>query len=286
MDYLLRTKNLSKTYDNFKLENIHLDVPKGSIVGLVGENGAGKTTTIKLILNLVKKDGGEAEIFGLDHIKNEVEIKSHIGVVFDEPCFFDTFSAKDIGAILKPAYSKWDDALFHRYIEKFSLPFLKPIKEYSRGMKMKLQIAAALSHNPKLLLLDEPTSGLDPMIRNEILDVFLEFIQDEEKGILLSSHITSDLEKIADYICFIHQGKQILFEEKDTLLEKYGLVKCSLNELKMINKEDVLGVKENQFGAEMLVADKYAAIKKYPFLIEDRITIDEIMMLIAKGDHQ
>ena len=227
MENVLVVRNLSKRYDEFQLKNVSFSLPKGCIMGLVGENGAGKSTTIKLILNLINRDGGSVSIFGKDNLTHEKTIKEDLGVVFDESSFPDNLNAKNISLVMKNVYKNWDEGLFYSYLKRFALPAQKKVKDYSRGMKMKLAIAAALSHHPKFLILDEATSGLDPMVREEILDIFLEFIQDEEHSILLSSHIISDLEKIADYVTFIHRGEVLFSEAKDQLLEEYGILKCT-----------------------------------------------------------
>ena len=199
MENILEIKNLCKKYNEFELKNININLPKGMIMGLIGENGAGKSTTIKAILNIINFDEGEIKLFGLDSKKSEKNLKEDIGVVLDDSFLSDYLTPKDINKIMKVIYINWDEKLYMNYIENFKLPKGKIIKEYSSGMKMKLKIAVALSHHPKLLILDEPTSGLDPVARNEILDIFQEFIQDEENSILVSSHITSDLEHISDY---------------------------------------------------------------------------------------
>lgn len=218
-NYNLEVSDITKTYDTFTLDHISFSLPSGSIMGFIGENGAGKTTTLKALLGLVKKDAGSVHILGKEYNKStELELKEQLGIVFDECRFPENLSAVHIGKIMASIYKNWDKALYSRYLSAFSLSEKKLVKEYSRGMKMKLSIATALSHRPRLLLLDEPTSGLDPVIRNEILDVFLEYIQDEGNSILLSSHITSDLEKIADYITFIHQGKLVFSKYLLTLL--------------------------------------------------------------------
>lgn len=217
MENILEIKNLSKKYDSFELKNINIELPKGTIMGFIGENGAGKTTTIKSILNIINKDSGQIKIFGLDN--KETKIKEDIGVVLDDSFLSEYLNPLDINKIMKNIYKNWDEKLYFKYLEDFKLSKEKISKEYSNGMKMKLKIAVALSHHPKLLILDEPTSGLDPIARNEILDIFQEFIQDENKGIFVSSHITSDLEHIADYITFINNG-EIIFSKTNTNLEK------------------------------------------------------------------
>ena len=215
MENAIVVKNLRKNYKDFQLKDISFSVPKGCIMGFVGENGAGKTTTLKGILNLINRDGGSVEIFGMDNIKDEKKIKEDIGVVFDECCFYDSLNPKESSKIMKRIYKNWDGKIFNDYLKKFQIPDKKIIKEFSKGMKMKLSIAIALSHKPKLLIMDEATSGLDPIVREEILDIFLDFIQDEEHSILMSTHITGDLDKIADYITFINNGEIIFSKSKD-----------------------------------------------------------------------
>lgn len=220
MENILEVKNLCKMYDKFSLKNINIELPKGTIMGLIGENGAGKTTTIKAILNLVNINDGKIKILGLDSKENKKEIKEDLGIVLDEGFLSEYLNPKDINSIMKCIYKNWDEELYFKYIENFKLPKDKISKEYSSGMKMKLKIAVALAHKPKLLILDEPTSGLDPVARNEILDIFQEFIQDEEHSVFVSSHITSDLESIADYITFINNGEIVLSKTRDELIDK------------------------------------------------------------------
>lgn len=284
MDDILQVSHLSKSYGDFQLKDVSFRLPKGMIMGFVGENGAGKTTTIKSILNLIQRDHGAIEIFGLDNIKDEQKIKEQIGVVFDEIYFQPNLRAREIALIHKAIFRTWDQALFDRYLKEFDLPAGKIIKDYSRGMKMKLSIATALSHHPKLLILDEPTSGLDPVVRNEILDIFLDFIQDEEHAILFSSHITSDLEKIADYITFIHQGQVVFSRAKDELLYQYGLLKCSEEDFCKLSRSDYVGCRKNQFGCEVLVKDKTYAARLLPGALIDNVTIEDIILFYVKGD--
>lgn len=280
MENILEIKDLNKKYDNFNLSNINLSLPKGCIMGFIGENGAGKSTTIKLILNLIFRDSGKINIMGLDNIKNEKQLKENVGVVFDESNFPEYMRASDVGLIMKSIYRNWDCAVYKSYLDKFSLPKNTVVKDYSRGMKMKLSIAVALSHHAKLLILDEATSGLDPIIRDEILDVFMEFIQDEEHAIFLSSHITSDLEKIADYITFIHKGKIVFSESKDSLLNDYGILKCSNADYSRIDKNAILGCRKNQFGVDALVLKNKV---KGNYTI-DRASIEDIMLFHIKGE--
>ena len=284
MENNLEVKNLCKKYNGFELKDINLELPKGMIMGLIGENGAGKTTTIKAILNMINRDSGKIAIFGLDNIKDGKQIKEDIGVVLDDSFLSEYLNPIDINKIMKNIYKNWDEKLYFKYIEDFKLPKDKMSKEYSSGMKMKLKIAVALSHNPKLLILDEPTSGLDPVARNEILDIFQDFIQDEEKSILGSSHITSDLEHIADYITFINNGEIVLTKTRDELLENYGIVKCSADDFEEIDKNDFVKYKKNRYEYEILVEDKFEFKRKYKFEIIDKPTIDDIMLIYIKGE--
>ena len=281
---ILEVKNLNKKYKDFQLKNVNLSLPKGMIMGLIGENGAGKTTTIKAILNIINTDSGEIKIFGLDNKKEEKKIKQDIGVVLDDSFLSEYLNPIDINKIMKNFYQNWDEKLYFKYIDEFKLPKNKISKDYSSGMKMKLKIAVALSHHPKLLILDEPTSGLDPVARNEILDIFQDFIQDEEHAILVSSHITSDLEHIADYITFINNGEIVLTKTKDELLDRYGIVKCSEQEFKKINKTDYLKYKKNRYEYEILVENKNEFKRKYDIQIIDKPTIEEIMLIYIKGE--
>ena len=222
MKYALEIEHLSKDYGSFRLEDVSFAIPGGTIMGLIGENGAGKSTTIKCILNLIRRDGGTIRVLGMDNLQEERSAKEAIGVVLDESTFHDTLRPTEVGQVLKHLYKSWDAPLFAQYLDKFGLPRKKTIKEFSKGMKTKLSIAAALSARPRLLILDEATSGLDPVVRDEILDEFLTFIQDEDHAVLISSHITSDLEKAADYVTYLHRGRVAVQGAKDELLETYG----------------------------------------------------------------
>jgi ABC-2 type transport system ATP-binding protein len=278
MSNILEITNLSKIYNGFKLDNLNLELPSGCIMGVIGENGAGKSTTIKLILDIIHKDSGSIKIFGKDNCSMSKELKEQIGVVLDESCFPENLNLKDIGKIMKSIYKTWNGEVFQTYVKKFSLTSDKAIKDYSKGMKMKLSIAVALSHNPKLLILDEATGGLDPIVREEILDVFWEFVQDESRSILISSHILSDLEKICDYIAFIHKGKLVFNEQKDALSEKYGLLKCSEKELNSLDKSIIVNYRKNSFSIEALVI-KDRVPKGF---IIDNASIEDIMLYQVK----
>ena len=283
MENILEAKNLCKKYNQFELKNVNLTLPKGMIMGLIGENGAGKTTTIKSILNLTNSTG-EINIFGLNVKKYDKKIKQDIGVVLNENFFSEYLNPKDINKIVKNIYKNWDEKLYFKYLEDFKLPQNKISKEFSSGMKMKLKIAVALAHHPKLLILDEPTSGLDPVARSEILDIFQDFIQNGENSILVSSHITSDLEHIADYITFINDGEIVLSKTRDELLEEYGIVKCSKAEFEKINKKDYVKYKVNRYEYDVLVENKSEFKRKYDFNVIDKPTLEDIMLIYIKGE--
>lgn len=283
-DYSLKVDNLTKKYDDFLLDKVSFYVPKGNIVGLIGENGAGKSTTINVMLDIIERDSGD--IYILDSKKNKVnnEIREKIGVVFDGNNFPEDLTPQKLNNVLRAIYKNWEDKTFFEYIEKFNLPKTKKIKNFSKGMKMKLSISVALSHNAKLLILDEATSGLDPIVRDDILDTLLEFVQDENKSILISSHITSDLEKVADYIVFIHKGKVIFEETKDNLIYNYGIMKCKQKEFSYIDKEDIIRFRKMDYGYEILVKNKNEMERKYPNYVMDNIKIEDIMLLYVKGE--
>lgn len=280
----IEISGLCKSYGDFALDHIDLTLPGGAILGLIGENGAGKTTTIKCILNLIRRDAGTITLMGYDNIAQEQQAKAEVGVVLDECFFHDTLRPRDLHAILSRVYKTWDRDLYGSYLKKFQLPEGKFIKEFSRGMKMKLSLAAALAHHPKLLLLDEATAGLDPVVRDEILDEFLGFIQDEDHSILISSHITSDLEKVADYITYLHQGRVVLSEAKDVLQDSYGRLACTAQQLSAIQPEDLVRVRKGSYGCEALVSDRAVFRKKYPQLMVEPISLEDIMLFIGKGE--
>lgn len=274
----IEINGITKKYDGFTLDNVSFDVPKGSIMGFIGQNGAGKSTTIRSLLNIIPVNSGEIRILGLDHIKDEKEIKERIAVVFDELPFHDVFNAKDMSRIFEGIYPKWNRNEYMRYLDRFQLPRKKKIGEFSKGMKMKLQIACALSHEAELLVMDEPTSGLDPVVRDEILRIFMEYLEDGERSILMSSHITSDLEKIADSITYIDRGKILLSGYKDEILESHGVIKCSKEQLSEIDPADIVSARVNAFGAEVMVSDREKASYKYSGLMLDPTTLEEIML--------
>lgn len=280
----LVVKGLKKKYRDFTLDDVSFNIPCGMIVGLIGENGAGKSTTINAILGLIKKDAGTISILGKQDSEIDNGIRNQIGVVFDGSNFPSVLSARKLNNVLKNIYSTWDENRYFSLLQKMSLPTDKKIKEFSKGMKMKLSIAVALSHHSKLLILDEATSGLDPVVRDDILDMFLDFVQDENNSILVSSHITSDLEKVADYIVFIHKGKVVFSKPKDELKYQYGIIKCGAAQFDAIDKEEIIAYRKQDYEWEVLVADRTAAQKKYPKAVIDPATIDEIMLLYVKGE--
>ena len=282
MNDALHISGLTKTYGDFVLDHVSFRVPSGSIVGLIGENGAGKSTTINAALGLIQKEEGRVSILGKDALDNAT--KEQVGVVFDGSNYPEILSPRKLSRIMKNIYHTWDERAYLDMLKRFSLPADKPIRQFSRGMKMKLSITAALSHQPKLLILDEPTSGLDPIIRDDILDMLLAFVQDEEHSILISSHITSDLEKIADYIVFIHEGKVVFSRAKDELLEQYGIMKCGAAQFDALDKADIVACRKMDYEWQVLVSDREALQRKYPKALIVPATIDEIMLLYVKGE--
>lgn len=287
MDYALKVKNLCKTYKNtyFKLDNITFSIPKGSIMGFVGKNGAGKSTTINSILNIIKKDSGIVKFFNCNIDDDSNFIKENIGVVFDTINFHEDLTAKKIEKVLSDIYKNWDKDLFFSYLKKFKIPIDKKIKTFSRGMTMKLSISIALSHKAKLLILDEATAELDPVVREEILDTFLDFVEDENNSILISSHISSDLEKIADYITVIDDGKIILTENKDTLIYDYGIARMKQNDFNKLQNSEYISYRKRGLQIEVLITNKIEFSKKHPNITIDSASIDEILPLIIKGEN-
>ncbi len=276
---VIEIKDLTKSYKGFALDHLNLSLPQGCIMGLVGENGAGKSTTIKLILDMLKKDGGTIQLFGKDNEETICLAKEDIGVVLDEVGISECMTPVQVGHIMQHAFRNWQQTEYERYLKQFSLPTNKKFKTFSRGMKMKLGLAVALSHCPKLLILDEATSGLDPVIRDEILDIFNEFTRDSQNSVLISSHIVSDLEKICDYIAFLHQGRLLLCEEKDALKEQYGILHCTKEQLAEMDPAAILGVKENPYGAEAIVQREKAPAG----ITLEPVDLEQLFIFMIKG---
>ena len=279
----IELKGLIKEYPGFRLGSLDLALPSGSIMGLVGENGAGKSTTIKLIMNAIKRDAGSVSVLGVDNQSRAFSgIKEDIGVVLDEAYYPEVLNSRDVGCVMAKTYRHWEPDTYENYLQRFGLPQDKAFRDYSRGMKMKLDIAVALSHQAKLLILDEATSGLDPMVRDEILDIFNEYTRQEDRSILLSSHIVSDLEKICDYIAFLHKGQLLLCEEKDRLLEEYALVRLSRERLADLPENSVVGVESDPYGVRALVRRDMVPHD----LPLEHTNLEDIILFLAKGGTQ
>ena len=267
-----------KDYGDFKLDHISFAVPEGSVCGFIGQNGAGKTTTINLILDIINRDEGEINLFGKPVDKDHAYVREDVGVVFDEMGFHEFMTAKDINIMMKNIYKNWDEVAFFDYLKRFSLPSKKKCGAFSRGMRMKLQIAVAMSHKAKLLIMDEPTSGLDPIVRNEMIGIFRDFVVEEDHTILLSSHITGDLEKIADEVVFIDGGKIVFSGNKDEILEKHGILKCKKEEASKVSEALIVGVEEEAYSTSILVNDRHAAAQLYPDMVIEEAALEDIMI--------
>ena len=277
----IEIRNVSKHFKDFSIEDLNFELPKGCICGLVGENGAGKSTTIRLIMRALRPDGGTIRVLGTDNAAPEFQqVKEDVGVVLDEAHFPETLNAQQVGSILRDTYARWDAAMYDGYLKRFDLPPKKLFRDYSRGMTMKLAIAAALSHDPKLLILDEATSGLDPIVRDEILDIFSDFTRDAERSVLISSHIVSDLEKLCDYIAFLHRGRLRFCREKDALLEEYAVVSCTRAQLSDLPAEAVCGAEESPYGARALV--KRALVS--PAFSPELASVEDVILYLVKGE--
>lgn len=274
----LEIQNLTKQYPGFRLDNLTLTLPSGCIMGLIGENGAGKSTTIKLILDMLHKDSGTIRILGRDPQKNLSLTKEEVGVVLDEIGIPECLTAKQVGNVMRHTFRSWNEQTYQSYLKTLSLPDNKPFRDFSRGMKMKLGIAIALSHNSKLLLLDEATSGLDPVVRDEVVEIFSEFTRDESHAILISSHIVSDLEKLCDYVAFLKNGKLLLCEEKDRLLAEYGVIHCTKEQLAALEPTAIRHKKETPYGVEAI-----AARNAIPHGMQiSPVSIEELFVVMAK----
>ena len=281
---ILECRDLTKRYTSFCLDQMNLTVEEGTIMGFIGENGAGKTTTLKLIMGLIHAESGEVKLFGKTMKHNEQEIKEKIGVVLGEHYFDNGVCPKEVNSIMKAVYKRWNSKQFCEYLNRFSLPNKKAIKDFSKGMKMKLALAVALSHEPELLLLDEVTSGLDPVVRNEILDLLLDFIQDENHSVLFSSHITSDIEKIADSITFVHEGRVIASGTREETFDRAGIVKGTMDQIMSIPKEQFIRYKEGTFGVNALIKDRYSLMQGRKDLTIDKASLEEYMYYYIKGE--
>ena len=282
MQNILEVRDLGRSYVNFRLEHISFSIAGGTIMGLVGENGAGKSTTIRGILGLIRRECGEVLFCGEPLNTDSVAMKEQIGVVFDSLCFSPELTVEKVGKICRSIYSNWDEAYFQELLQQFSLLPKQKVKELSRGMSMKLSLVLAFAHHPKLLILDEPTSGLDPVVRDDLLDLFLEFVQDEEHAILISTHITSDLEKVADYVTFLHAGKLLLSKPKDELLWQYGILRCGEALFQKLESSEVLAWRKKDYSYDVLVPDREAILRKYPEAVIDQVTMDEILLLYVR----
>ena len=281
---VIELKNVVRDYGDFKLDHISFAVPEGSVCGFIGQNGAGKTTTINLILDIINRDEGEISLFGKPVDQHHAYVREDVGVVFDEMGFHEFMTAKDINIMMKNIYKNWDEVAFFDYLKRFSLPSKKKCGAFSRGMRMKLQIAAAMSHKAKLLIMDEPTSGLDPIVRNEMIGIFRDFVVEEDHTILLSSHITGDLEKIADEVVFIDGGKIVLSGNKDEILEKHGILKCKKEEASKVSEALIVGVEEEAYSTSILVNDRHAAAKLYPDMVIEEAALEDIMIYYVNAE--
>ena len=282
MDAIVKVEGITKHYKEFTLDHVSFQVPRGMILGLIGENGAGKSTTISALLDLISLDRGSIEIFGQSHEKTAREAKARMGVIIDGLDPYLMYYPGDVEKIMSRMFpGRWDGQLFRNYMDRFKLPREKRIKDYSKGMRVKFNFAAALSHRPELMILDEATSGLDPVVRDEMLDVLRDFIQDEHRSVLLSSHIISDLEKVCDYVTFLHQGRLLLSEPKDELLDRYVLAKAPEQELRRLDPAAVIGLRAGRFGAEALILRSALPAG----MAHQAATLEDIMLYHIKEGH-
>ncbi len=284
MEYNLEVINLTKNYQDFNLKQINIKLPTGKIIGLIGENGSGKTTTIKAILNLMTYDKGSIKIFGKDSINLTKKEREQIGIVLDDSFFSPILNVNDINKLMKDFYSNWNEKLYYDTIKKFKIPCNKPLKEFSSGMKMKIKVLCAIAHEPKLLILDEPTNGLDPIFRYEIIELFNNFVSNGENSILMTTHITSDLEHLADEIIFIDEGSIILDVPKDKIDNEYGIIELLEDDLTKIKKEDYLKCLKYKNECYILVNPKDEFHKKYSKLDVRKPTLEEMMLMLVKGE--
>lgn len=279
---VLQVKEIHKQYPQFLLDKINFELPEGAIMGLIGENGAGKSTTMRIILGMAQADSGSVSIFGHEGVTEQD--RAQIGVVFDELPFNQTLFVSHLGKVMQGIYPNWDQQAYEEYLARFRLPDKKELKDFSRGMKMKLSLAVAMSHHARLLILDEPTSGLDPVVRAEILDLFLEFISDGKRSILVSSHMTGDLERIADYITLIHQGRVMLSKNKDELIYGYGIARADRQTLAAVDSSLVEAIQDGPYGSQALVNDRVRFEREYPDILLDRLNLDEMMVMLCRSE--
>lgn len=279
---VLQVKEIHKQYPQFLLDKINFELPEGAIMGLIGENGAGKSTTMRIILGMAQADSGSVSIFGHEGVTEQD--RAQIGVVFDELPFNQTLFVSHLGKVMQGIYPNWDQQAYEEYLARFRLPDKKELKDFSRGMKMKLSLAVAMSHHARLLILDEPTSGLDPVVRAEILDLFLEFISDGKRSILVSSHMTGDLERIADYITLIHQGKVLLSKNKDELIYGYGIARADRQTLAEVDSSLVEAIQDGPYGSQALINDRVRFEREYPDILLDRLNLDEMMVMLCLSE--
>lgn len=279
---VLQVKEIHKQYPQFLLDKINFELPEGAIMGLIGENGAGKSTTMRIILGMAQADSGSVSIFGHEGVTEQD--RAQIGVVFDELPFNQTLFVSHLGKVMQGIYPNWDQQAYEEYLARFRLPDKKELKDFSRGMKMKLSLAVAMSHHARLLILDEPTSGLDPVVRAEILDLFLEFISDGKRSILVSSHMTGDLERIADYITLIHQGRVMLSKNKDELIYGYGIARADRQTLAAVDSSLVEAIQDGPYGSQALINDRVRFEREYPDILLDRLNLDEMMVMLCRNE--
>ncbi len=279
---VLQVKEIHKQYPQFLLDKINFELPEGAIMGLIGENGAGKSTTMRIILGMAQADSGSVSIFGHEGVTEQD--RAQIGVVFDELPFNQTLFVSHLGKVMQGIYPNWDQQAYEEYLVRFRLPDKKELKDFSRGMKMKLSLAVAMSHHARLLILDEPTSGLDPVVRAEILDLFLEFISDGKRSILVSSHMTGDLERIADYITLIHQGRVMLSKNKDELIYGYGIARADRQTLAAVDSSLVEAIQDGPYGSQALINDRARFEREYPDILLDRLNLDEMMVMLCRNE--
>lgn len=284
MQTMLQVENLTRQYPDFTLDHVSFQIAGGTIMGLVGENGAGKSTTIRAILGLIRRDAGTVTFCGKPLTTDSRELKAQIGVVFDSLAFYEGLTVEQALSICSMAYSNWDEEWCMELMRRFQLKESQKIKELSRGMKMKLSLVMAMAHRPKLLLLDEPTGGLDPVVRDDLLELFLEFVQDEEHAILMSSHITTDLEKVADYVTFLHDGKILLSQSKDDLIYQYGILRCGKPVFDSLSASEMLAWRKRDYAWDVLVPNREEAQRRHRDAVVDPATLDEILLLYVKGE--